>query len=248
MGKYMKKSKITGDVAVMEVSLSPQCSLGVRTRAKTLALQRQQQEKQHQKSISSPDFVDTSSDSSSFSYLELRSRRLEKPPRLGDAKRRNHQNQKSAMAERCCGGNPSPQIPRPNSRLRVESEDKEAVALEGDEAEDFNEVILEASFGENNLDIEGRDRSTRESTPCSLIRGSDTVGTPGSTTRQKSYTATSQRVRNDMQRSIPTAHEMDEFFAFAEQQQQRIFIEKYNFDIVKDSPLPGRYEWVQVIP
>lgn len=248
MGKYMKKSKITGDVAVMEVSLSPQCSLGVRTRAKTLALQRQQQqqqEKQHQKSILSPVV-----DSSSFCYLELRSRRLEKPPRLGDGKKENQRNQESPRADRCCGGNPSLQILElPNSRVRVESEEKEAVALEGDEVEDFNDVVLEASFGENKLEFEGRDRSTRESTPCSLIRGSDTLGTPGSTTRRKSTcTAADQRVRNDMQRSIPTTHEMNEFFVFAEQQQQRIFIEKYNFDIVNDSPLPGRYEWMQVIP
>lgn len=30
-----------------------------------------------------------------------------------------------------------------------------------------------------------------------------------------------------MQRNIPTAFEMDEFFAFAEKQQQRIFMDKY---------------------
>lgn len=30
-----------------------------------------------------------------------------------------------------------------------------------------------------------------------------------------------------MQRNIPTALEMEEFFEFAEQQQRRIFIEKY---------------------
>nr|GMD22163.1 cyclin-dependent kinase inhibitor 3-like [Ipomoea batatas] len=45
---------------------------------------------------------------------------------------------------------------------------------------------------------------------------------------------------------MPSAEEIDEFFAYAEQQQQRRFIEKYNFDIVNDLPLPGRYEWVRV--
>lgn len=83
-----------------------------------------------------------------------------------------------------------------------------------------------------------------------------------------------------MQRNIPTAYEMDEFFAFAEKQQQAIFMEKcvfllirptpivlriksviqlfmplcilftfcrYNFDVVNDVPLPGRYEWVPVL-
>ncbi|KAG7583290.1 Cyclin-dependent kinase inhibitor [Arabidopsis suecica] len=42
--------------------------------------------------------------------------------------------------------------------------------------------------------------------------------------------------------------EIDDFFANAEQQQQRFFIQKYNFDIVSDNPLPGRYEWVKVVP
>jgi len=49
-----------------------------------------------------------------------------------------------------------------------------------------------------------------------------------------------------MQRNIPTTHEMEEFFALAEQQQQRLFTEKYNFDVVNDLPLSGRYEWVRV--
>lgn len=60
MGRYMRKAK-SGEVAV-EVNSSSggqQSIVGVRTRARTLALQRHQ-------------------DSSSSCYLELRSRRLEK--------------------------------------------------------------------------------------------------------------------------------------------------------------------------
>lgn len=74
-------------------------------------------------------------------------------------------------------------------------------------------------------------RSTRETTPCSLIRCSDTMGTPGSTTRPTHSSTTNQRIRNSMQRSIPTTNEMEEFFASAEQQQQRVFIEKYAHNI-----------------
>lgn len=68
MGKYMRKAKLSGEVAVMEVSA--QSAIGVRTRARTLALQRLQ------KSPFSP-AADNSSSSSSC-YLQLRSRRLEK--------------------------------------------------------------------------------------------------------------------------------------------------------------------------
>ncbi|PWA62479.1 hypothetical protein CTI12_AA363700 [Artemisia annua] len=48
--------------------------------------------------------------------------------------------------------------------------------------------------------------------------------------------------------SVPSAEELDEFFKEAEKHQQKQFIEKYNFDIVKDVPIEGRYEWVKLKP
>ncbi|KAL9315477.1 hypothetical protein ACSQ67_016478 [Phaseolus vulgaris] len=85
--------------------------------------------------------------------------------------------------------------------------------------------------------------STRESTPCSLIRDPNAIHTPGSTTRQR----TLQIKHEHIQRNIPPAHELEEFFSYAEKQQQKMFMEKYNFDIVNDVPLPGQYEWVPVL-
>ncbi|KAF7062257.1 hypothetical protein CFC21_068881 [Triticum aestivum] len=70
MGKYMRKSKASGEVAVMEVAGA---LLGVRTRSRTLAAQQQRapspspQRKGHEDG----------------DYLELRSRRLEKQPPPG---------------------------------------------------------------------------------------------------------------------------------------------------------------------
>ncbi|VFQ86304.1 unnamed protein product [Cuscuta campestris] len=46
--------------------------------------------------------------------------------------------------------------------------------------------------------------------------------------------------------NLPSRGEMDEFFVRSEQQQQALFIDKYNYDIVNDLPLPGRYDWVKV--
>ncbi|XP_038713563.1 cyclin-dependent kinase inhibitor 3-like isoform X2 [Tripterygium wilfordii] len=189
MGKYMKKSKIKGDVAVMEV--------GVRTRAKTLALQRLLQSQSPSPLV----------DSSSLCYLQLRSRRLEKPvppPTCRD----NH-----------------------GARREIKKESKEGV---------------EVSCGETCLDSGSKDRATRESTPCSLIRGTSNSVTPGSTSRWKSSVTANHRTQNDIQRNNPITHEVEEFFSYAEQQQQREFMEKYNFDIVNDLPLSGRYEWVQI--
>ncbi|KAH7415051.1 hypothetical protein KP509_14G025100 [Ceratopteris richardii] len=40
--------------------------------------------------------------------------------------------------------------------------------------------------------------------------------------------------------------EIEDFFSQAERELQRNFIKRYNFDPMNDTPLPGRYEWVQV--
>jgi hypothetical protein len=66
MGKYMRKGKVSGEVAVMEVPGG--ALLGVRTRSRTLALQRAQ------RPLDKGDAEDAAAE-----YLELRSRRLEKP-------------------------------------------------------------------------------------------------------------------------------------------------------------------------
>ncbi|GKV28713.1 hypothetical protein SLE2022_153390 [Rubroshorea leprosula] len=255
MGKYIRKAKTAGEVAVMEFA---QSSLGVRTRAKTLALQRLQ------KSLATPATGSAPLSAGSTgggSYLQLRSRRLEKPPILV------HQESKKQRQQQQQGGNKQGSAKNPNSRTRlaqgsssvgekkgkVEVKEEEIAQGNNDSNESKNNSNnkdwgVETSFGDNLLDIDGRERSTRESTPCSLIRDPESIRTPGSTTRPTSSTDTNRRVQNSMQRHIPTAHEMDEFFAGAEEQQQRQFVEKYNFDPVNDKPLPGRYEWEKVDP
>lgn len=47
---------------------------------------------------------------------------------------------------------------------------------------------------------------------------------------------------------MPSEDELEEFFAAAEKNLQKKFIDKYNFDIAKDEPLEGRYEWVRIQP
>ncbi|XP_028780974.1 cyclin-dependent kinase inhibitor 3 isoform X2 [Neltuma alba] len=237
MGKYMKKSKIAGDVAVVKVPT--QSSLGVRTRAKTLALQ------SHCKSSSSSSPMDA--DGSSFSYLQLRSRRLrkvmvgsKKPP---PSPPKSHGN--------CCRGSPNSNCRGMIANSKVRESSVKPVSLinekghfageiaKGTDDEEDVDMCVESSFGENVSDVEDKDRSTGDSPPCSLTWDSNTMSTPASTTKQIAC--------EHVPRNIPTAYEMEEFFAFAEKQQHRIFMEKYNFDVVNDVPLPGRYEWVQVL-
>ncbi|XP_060196318.1 cyclin-dependent kinase inhibitor 4-like isoform X2 [Lycium barbarum] len=209
MGKYLRKSETSGgEVAVLEQS----SAYGVRTRAKTLALQRD-----------------------GGSYLQLRSRTLEKPkPKPQEVKRRKDPNLRRQLKGQNC-----------NSELVVKEclgeEKKEEIEIQNENNSSGGGG--EGSCGENLLEFEDRERTTRESTPCSLIRDPDNILTPGSSTRRNNASEASGRVPNSARRNIPTSHEMNDFFAGPEEKQQKQFIEKYNFDPVNDKPLPGRYEW-----
>lgn len=233
MGKYMRrKSKTTGEVSLMEVpSLG-----GVLTRAKTLALQRA---------------AAAVASAGAGSYIQLRSRRLAKPispkkskenctptnPNKSSLRGANSSRMKVNSSDSC--GSVKKLVDK-EEESRQETEIKGAVDLGIDDEEE------EASFGENMLEIEGR-RSTRETTPCNLIRDPDAIRTPGSSTKPTRSSDGKYRVQNTTTpRHIPSTSEMDEFFTGPEKQQQQLFVEKYNFDPVNEKPLLGRYEWVKV--
>ncbi|XP_076924515.1 cyclin-dependent kinase inhibitor 4-like isoform X1 [Bidens hawaiensis] len=168
--------------------------------------------------------------SSAGSYIQLRSRRLVKP--ISPKKKR----------KRSCGNsnnnnNNNKLNPR---KLRVVNSSMLKV----------DSVNSEGSIGENTLEIEATGRTTRETTPCSLIRNPDNINTPGSstksTTKSTRHAETKYRVLNTTSKPIPSTSEVDEFFMGPEKQQQQLFIEKYNFDPVNDKPLRGRYEWMKL--
>ncbi|CAL9089183.1 unnamed protein product, partial [Musa textilis] len=171
-------------------------------------------------------------------YLELRSRRLEKPPPPASKPRDPAKvTPKSNPSSRLCSQKAG-RVPTSNSgslrsaRMRSGSENGEDAPPD-----------LEVSFGENVLEPESRERET---SPCGLTRDSGTMGTPGSSTRSTYTTAAKWRMQNPICQDIPTSHEIGEFFVGLEKLQQQIFIEKYNFDPVNDRPLPGRYEWEEL--
>lgn len=45
---------------------------------------------------------------------------------------------------------------------------------------------------------------------------------------------------------MPSDDDLEEFFSSAEKNLQKQFIDKYNYDVVKDEPSEGRFEWVQI--
>ncbi|KAL0889926.1 hypothetical protein Bca101_013909 [Brassica carinata] len=193
MGKYMKKSKVTNN----DTEPTEPTSLGVRTRAaKTLALKRLNS------SASDPALAGDSS-----CYLQLRSRRLEKPPALTEPKQPQRIRESSSKGRVNSG----------SGSVRV------AQSCDGDEC--FGKS--EAFCGENSPDFESR-QSTRESTPCNFAEDLEIIVTPGSST--KSMRTVTRDCLRDRDYSVPSTSELEE----------------YNFDIVNDVPLTGRYEWVQV--
>ncbi|VFQ86133.1 unnamed protein product [Cuscuta campestris] len=254
MGKYMRKSKTSSEVALPDLSHA-QSSLGVRTRAKTLALQRLQRSTAVAPSASSAGCSDCGS------YMQLRNRRLQKSPIGSHPKSsprpqrscprpnltRNHDLRASPPLRKSSSGN--------SSSVNKDGEEKGENFLPeskgSDEGADKGDNLdFEASFGENLEDFEGRERTTRESTPCSFIRDPNAIQTPPGSSTSRRLTSLGQvhssRPQNSSQSPIPATREVDEFFSDAEVQQQRQFIEKYNYDPVNDKPLPGRYEWKEV--
>ncbi|KAJ9555492.1 hypothetical protein OSB04_010106 [Centaurea solstitialis] len=227
MGKYMRRRKsktTTGEVVSSLMEEVPSLG-GVLTRAKTLALQR------------AAAAAGGGGGAGAGSYIQLRSRRLVKPESPKKSK------ESCALAK----ANPS----KLGSKLAKLEGDCEVGEKLGEKEDGICEEIgdgdeEEGSFGENLLEIEDRGRSTRETTPCNLIRDPDAIRTPGSSTKPTRSSDNKYRVQNTTPRHIPTTSEMDEFFTGPEKQQQRLFIEKYNFDPVNEKPLRGRYEWVKV--
>lgn len=163
----------------MDVSSS---SLGVLTRAKSLALQRRLQKPSSSSSSSLPTSPSpnppskrkqkqkpTDCGGGGGSYLQLRSRRLQKKPPIvviRSSKRRNQQRRKET-----CGRNPNPQnLDSLVGSIRgslVDGSRSDSVAESGvcGKVKEFTGEInkdpcFETSFGENFLELEGSERYT----------------------------------------------------------------------------------------
>ncbi|GFP92863.1 cyclin-dependent kinase inhibitor 4 [Phtheirospermum japonicum] len=124
--------------------------------------------------------------------------------------------------------------------------------------DDYGE-IEDGSVGDNELQLENKERNTRERTPSSLIDGSgpNIVKTPTSSNKAATNVNPIKKVQNvrrmlqisqDWDPRMLGAKKIDEFFAIQEKKNIERFIEKYNFDPVNEKPLKGRYEWVKLKP
>ncbi|KAH0925560.1 hypothetical protein HID58_017816 [Brassica napus] len=199
----------------MEVSpSSSSSSLGVLTRAKSLALQRKPSS-----SFSLPKTTDCGG-----SYLQLRSRRLQKKPPIVVIKRRKQQ----LRRKESCGRNSK-------SDSVAESDGKE-------------KVLSDEINNNKGSSSESLNRSTSESTPCTFNREAEINTSLGSSKKlNNGISDNSDQIEENLSGSHrPTTPDMDRFFSGAEEEQQKQFIDKYNFDPVNEQPLPGRFEWEKV--
>ncbi|CAF2081619.1 BnaA06g37540D [Brassica napus] len=97
------------------------------------------------------------------------------------------------------------------------------------------------------LDLEGEQQiSETEVSSLITISFSRAQGSPSS--EMDSATTTKTERQEKKAKAPPTQAELDDFFSAAERGQQKRFSDKYNYDIVNDTPLEGRYEWVSLKP
>ncbi|KAL3814214.1 hypothetical protein ACJIZ3_015482 [Penstemon smallii] len=89
----------------------------------------------------------------------------------------------------------------------------------------------------------------REATPTSELCGDSEDRLMDSSSSYKSKKKSPPKPRRKIPvEKMPSAAELEEFFAAAEKCEQKRFAEKYNYDVVKDVPLEGKYQWVRLHP
>ncbi|XP_061979444.1 cyclin-dependent kinase inhibitor 7-like isoform X1 [Populus nigra] len=104
---------------------------------------------------------------------------------------------------------------------------------------------LEAKSPETESSTCNDRKFSRETTPSSDFHGSGTdhMDTPAAIEKMESL-----RPRDSQAVKMPSQAEIDEFFTGAEREEQRRFAEKYNYDVVMDLPMEGRYQWICLKP
>lgn len=112
-----------------------------------------------------------------------------------------------------------------------------------------SEIVEESKFVdlEDEKDEHGfaykSSRERRETTPSSQFRPTQSSDMESPAGKNE---ATSSGNRSLSSVKMPAESELEAFFIAAEKNIQKRFTEKYNYDIIEDVPLEGRYEWVRL--
>ncbi|KAI3794084.1 hypothetical protein L1987_36709 [Smallanthus sonchifolius] len=113
-------------------------------------------------------------------------------------------------------------------------------AMEILKGSDLEEIVETGTPARHNLD-------GNESTPRGEFNAEP--GELESTAMKQYAVATSGSCRTVLPaEKMPPEAELEEFFAAAQEGLNERFKNKYNYDIVNDIPLKGRFEWIQLKP
>ncbi|KAF8377528.1 hypothetical protein HHK36_030910 [Tetracentron sinense] len=222
MRKYMKKYRGIVEVPVMEVG-----QVGVRTRARALAMAEANTDTVKRRKIDSGE-LDLSA-----SYVQLRSRgQLVITPEKTISSAMS-ENSGRVITDDRCSSSTSENVPASECSSNGSSEfvkdSMRSADLEGDDFEIENPTSSDC-------------RERREMTPSSDVRAeSDQL-------ESMERHSEANSVRTSTAKEMPSAAEIAEFFEAAEKDEQKRFAEKYNYDFEKNVPLAGRYEWVRLKP
>ncbi|KAI3753161.1 hypothetical protein L2E82_25207 [Cichorium intybus] len=102
--------------------------------------------------------------------------------------------------------------------------------------------------------ISNDDGFSRETSASSVVSleseemESYSTSTPKKKKRPAAANDVTSRCQPPPPAKTPSPAELEEFFSEAEKYEQKRFAEKYNYDIVKDVPMEGRYQWIPLKP
>ncbi|KAL7592036.1 cyclin-dependent kinase inhibitor 7 [Lactuca sativa] len=108
-------------------------------------------------------------------------------------------------------------------------------------------------LSETEIFMSSNDGFSRETSASSVVslESEEMESLSTSTPKNKKKTAAANEAtsgRKPPPEKSPSPAELEEFFSEAEKYEQKRFTEKYNYDIVKDVPMEGRYQWVRLKP
>ncbi|XP_042004727.1 cyclin-dependent kinase inhibitor 7-like isoform X1 [Salvia splendens] len=184
--------------------------------------------------------------------VRIKCRAMEEDMRLNFNKKRKvyskHENESCGEAE-LAEDSPSPAASRTSSCSK--REDSNDVLKTSPSSPDLENADSHSEGFVTEISTSTGRVFSREATPTSELCGdSEHVSlqlSPPPTSRKKSTTLR-RKTPNSAAESMPSAAELEAFFAAAEKYEQKRFSEKYNYDIVKDVPLEGKYHWVRLLP
>ncbi|GMP28019.1 hypothetical protein CsSME_00003744 [Camellia sinensis var. sinensis] len=257
MGKYMRNCKGIVEIAVMEVA-----HVGVRTRARALSMAAAASSGTAKKRKVSGGELRFSS-----SLVHLRSRRrvLVTPENSVSPATSENSEQRSALNDRCSSPS-SDTLPSSCCSSNASSdhgeESFEIVDLENDS------VQIETSTCDFDCRESDQKRSAIKFLPFSshslflatiyipihisffhnFFRPSSELQAESGDLESTARPSEANSRRRSSAEKMPSETELEEFFAAAEKDIHKRFTEKYNYDIVKDVPLEGRYDWVRLKP